>query len=123
EYTFTDRNVADPVLYYRLRQTDYDGTYAYSQIIAVRITQAYTHELKLYPNPAADQVMLTFDSHGEEQLTIAVTDLSGRTVWQEMIAADKVTTHLLNLETLPAGSYIVSVTSPNSTEQKLLIRQ
>lgn len=48
-YSAVDPNTPNPITYYRLKQTDYDGTFAYSNIISVSTKEF--DELNIYPNP------------------------------------------------------------------------
>ena len=58
DYTYLDRSVsAAGIYYYRLRQEDVSGAFAYSPIISVNY-QSQKAEWKLYPNPTTDQVQL-----------------------------------------------------------------
>ena len=45
--------------YYRLKQTDFDGTYAYSTISVITASQVSGKIVKSYPNPARNLVTLT----------------------------------------------------------------
>jgi len=53
-YQFEDAEVKDDVSYYRIKQTDYDGMYSYSEVIS--ITTEFNHA-QLFPNPV--QTILT----------------------------------------------------------------
>ncbi len=37
--------------YYRLKQTDFDGTYSYSQIISISFQNQIAESANIYPNP------------------------------------------------------------------------
>ena len=51
EYEFKDFNMHSTVLYYRLKQIDFNGAFDYSEII--KITRKNEHlPLLIYPNPA-----------------------------------------------------------------------
>jgi len=63
-YYFTDEKASQtqaPVLYYRLRQIDTDGTHAYSNTVPIVMPGAYPTYL-LYPNPARDVLMITLNN-------------------------------------------------------------
>ena len=49
-----------PVVYYRLRQVDFDGTVAYSPVVTLAVPKAaLAPQLAVYPNPAADAQAIT----------------------------------------------------------------
>ena len=52
-YEFTDANPPIGLVYYRLKQTDYDGAYSYSDIIVVNSLFS-NGSIISYPNPAQD---------------------------------------------------------------------
>lgn len=52
EYSYTDTDVMQGIQYYRLKQTDLDGSFAYSPIIKIIPDEIISAEL--YPNPASE---------------------------------------------------------------------
>lgn len=58
-YSFTDNNPGK-VTFYRLKQSDLDGNFAYSNIIRLENIAAQT-AVKLYPNPASSYIMVEYD--------------------------------------------------------------
>ncbi len=52
EYHFVDADPQPGILYYRLKQTDYDGTSSFSTVVSVRYNGPNTPLLSVFPNPA-----------------------------------------------------------------------
>lgn len=80
-------------------------------------------DLRVYPNPAADQSLLQFTLGKASAVTIRVADLSGKTVFtgSYQLAGGQ---HQLPLQvaTWPAGNYIVTLQSNQSRQcRKLLV--
>ncbi len=85
-YAFTDRQSGEvkphPLLFYRLRQIDFDGSFTYSPVVrveAVGRTQA-TILLDPYPNPGTAYVFIPFTLTHERPLTIRFCNMAGRMV-------------------------------------------
>ena len=93
-YASTDKLAPATKLYYRLRQTDTDGTATYSPVATVA---ASSTALCLYPNPAQQQLVVAAAA-GQE---VRVFDLAGRL----RLAATLPASGVLPLDTLPAGTY------------------
>ena len=61
-YSFTDENAPEGIVYYSLRQTDYDGTSVQSKVISVtNTTNEQTISVVVYPNPTASFVTIASD--------------------------------------------------------------
>lgn len=58
-YTTTDVVSEKGIFYYRLKQTDFDGAYTYSDIRAVVVNQSAS-EMSVYPNPTNGNFTLTY---------------------------------------------------------------
>ncbi|HHS95451.1 MAG TPA: T9SS type A sorting domain-containing protein, partial [Phaeodactylibacter sp.] len=57
-YTFVDEKVQPGVNYYRLKQVDYDGKFAYSDIVTVQLGEEGV-DVSVYPNPVTDVITLS----------------------------------------------------------------
>ncbi|MEZ4920238.1 MAG: hypothetical protein R2792_14130 [Saprospiraceae bacterium] len=104
EYNFTDENPLSGINYYRLKQVDFDGTFSYSPIRAVR--NAASSAPVVYPSLATDLVYADFGSTQVEEGNYQLFDAQGKLVKQENIDGQA---GLLRIETtaLPAGPYFI----------------
>jgi hypothetical protein len=68
-YDFTDSQPLPGYNYYRLRQTDYDGSFEYSPAVFV-FFETGTTTVTVSPNPVADYLMLQPISEEESQVSI-----------------------------------------------------
>lgn len=64
-YTFDHINPPSGVLYYRLKQTDFDGKFEYSDVVSVNIESSNVNTILIYPNPAVSQITV---EGGEDEL-------------------------------------------------------
>ena len=88
--------------YYRLRQTDLDGTATYSKIVSV--TLRGTKGLKVYPTLVTDG-FLTVDTEVLETVDFSIYNLVGQPVQRGQIHAR------LDVSALPTGTYMLQVGS------------
>lgn len=112
-YTFNDQNALkqQPVLYYRLRQVDFDGTYTYSEVKQVRAQQTTLQGITAAPNPFSNNLSILMNSENNSEVTVTLYDLYGRRVM-----AQKYTTTIGNnmldldgIDNLAAGVYTATV--------------
>lgn len=103
DYTFRDEKPAPGRSYYRLRQTDFDGTTEHSRVVSVRFANP-EHSVAVWSD-AARQVHIK-SSEVIEQVT--VHDLSGRVL---MISKEST----LNLSLAARGIVLVRVTTSGGT--------
>lgn len=114
DYNFTDNKPLNGKNYYRLKQTDHNGSYTYSEVRMVSIDKATT--VNIYPNPATSIVNLS-GLMGNE--SIAVYNASGRGVKQFKAEQENVQLPLDNLE---PGMYYINITDleGNTTAHKIM---
>ncbi|MEO1652960.1 MAG: T9SS type A sorting domain-containing protein, partial [Bacteroidota bacterium] len=92
--------------YYRLKQTDKDGAFTYSEIKSVKIEASAFASLKIYPNPTVDFVEIE-GAEGELDYWQCF-DNQGRDIKNLIQLNDQNTQKLkMDLRQLPAGTYIL----------------
>ena len=82
-YSMYDYKLYLPVTYYRLKQTDYNGEYTYSDIISVNADRVDGVELisELFPNPANTYATFVYNgTNSETPLTIEIVNELGTVV-------------------------------------------
>jgi hypothetical protein len=111
-YEFVDYNNTKGITQYRLRQLDFDGTQAYSQIRSVR-GEAQKGKTIVYPNPSGDgKVNIIFEDVRTTR-DVQVIDMSGRTIkqWKAL------TNNNITIDNLNAGFYTVRIIDTETGEQ------
>lgn len=103
-YRYVDASPAAGVNYYRLKQVDYDGAYAYSAVVSAKVN-AKAVEVTMFPNPVMNQLQITAPA---EAATVLVFDALGKVV-HRLDDARLSTTAMLSMSHLPKGLYIVQV--------------
>lgn len=80
------------------------------------------NKVKIYPNPSPGQVNISYDLLNTEDALVTVLDLSGREVHKQTIAKANSGTNSLDLNNLPAGLYLIQLsTATFQTQQKIYI--
>ena len=77
-YTLVDEAPHSPICYYRLQQTDVDGTTTTSDAVAVRIGDLGTMAPFVYPNPSTGPMTVVLPEATDEPVYFSLIDLSGR---------------------------------------------
>ncbi|MFZ1688085.1 MAG: hypothetical protein WAU70_11720 [Flavobacteriales bacterium] len=89
-YADSDPAPLSRLSYYRLRQTDYDGTTTVSEMVPVQNSAGNDAGITLFPNPSmGGPVRLRFiGPWAAQEVLLSITDLAGREVFTAKIALD-----------------------------------
>lgn len=110
-YTFKDREPLEGINYYRLKQTDYDGQFEYFNTVAAGCA-ATAAEVNVYPNPANNNITISFSSSGNTAYQLRIYDVTGKLVTDEKQPAVKgLQSRTLDISALAAGVYMLSLES------------
>jgi len=84
-YSYTDlENNKNGIRYYRLKQTDFNGQEAFSDIKAVK-SAVLPQLVKVYPNPAENIFDINFISTAENFLNLEITDAFGKIILSKQV--------------------------------------
>lgn len=81
-YSYADRNIfaATAVVYYRLKQVDFNENFTYTEVVLVRIDQVVKPQIVVYPNPMHDVLSVEVDALTSATATVTITDITGKLV-------------------------------------------
>lgn len=117
-YTYIDENPKEGTNYYRLRQTDFDGSFAYSEIKTVNINTEIS-SVNIYPNPVNGNT-LTIETNGDENLIFTLYDNIGAKMDVSVVKDNNKQT--IDVSSLPKGLYFLETQMDNvSKYRKILI--
>jgi fibronectin-binding autotransporter adhesin len=126
-YATVDYTPLRGISYYRLKQTDYDGTATYSALSKVANNASGMHIFHVYPNPAvsATPVWVRYTNGGdvESNAYLTIADVAGRRVYTGWVDfKDDVALHTLD-RILGPGVYLVTImTEGFQGTRKLVVR-
>ncbi|MBW3127999.1 T9SS type A sorting domain-containing protein [Hymenobacter profundi] len=128
-YTYTDSRVARydaPLLYYRLRQVDTDGTTSYStvQILTVS-TAAQTLAVQPFPNPFGQSLVARIVAPQAGITTLTLTDATGRTLCTQQLALPSGTSDisLPEVASFPTGIYFLAIQQAAARRMVRVVKQ
>ncbi len=119
-YSFKDSNPLSGSAYYRIKQTDRDGKFSYSDVIRVSNGEVALKGLRLFPNPSSGKMPLTIENGNwsNKKVTITIYNAVGGIVRQEQITFGSDSRAKINVEALQKGSYFIT-TSINNERQTM----
>jgi hypothetical protein len=104
-YDFSDNTPVSGTNFYRLKQTDIDNKFAYSEVRNVVFGQGNT--ISIYPNPAVDMVNIKI-ADWSKVATVSITDIHGKVVLQVTDASKGI-----SLGSIATGTYILQIKQTN----------
>ncbi|HLO56869.1 MAG TPA: T9SS type A sorting domain-containing protein [Saprospiraceae bacterium] len=113
EYTFIDQKNTDQssIIYYRIKQTDFDGRFEYSSIVAVKNDRIISYNVS--PNPFTDKLTFSMNESLNSSEKIIITDMHGKTV-------KELTSYNGPLDTTDFASGIYFVRFPSGEVSKII---
>ncbi len=124
-YTLTDTRPYEGVSYYRLKQTDFNGAFAYYSLREIDRNASLDFELNLYPNPGnRGTINLAVRSEMGKEVLVVVYDITGRETYSKVLITERNGENVFALDPsgkLEKGIYFVTGTSDKRVDSKKLI--
>ncbi len=105
EYKAVDENPNLGQNYYRLKQTDFDGTHSYSEIKSINFNNEENLDFVLFPVPSTNELFIQINDRTEEN--IKVFNYLGENINLKSTSNNNVIS--LNVSNLPQGVYYVEL--------------
>lgn len=112
-YDFGDSKLNEDINYYRLKMMDNDGSFKYSNVVAIKLGSKNTKGLSVFPNPVSDNITLTHTA-AEVGAIIRIVSITGSTVAQYNVAKDATQTSV-DASQLTAGQYFINYISKGTS--------
>ncbi len=117
QYDFTDYHAPKGVAYYRIKQVDFDGDFAYSDMVTVENTSLYT---LLRPNPSSGAAYLSVVASNTSVSNMTVHDALGKLIENREIPTNQ---EIRIGENYPQGVYMIRVWNGSDYEVIKFIRK
>ncbi len=113
-YLFDDHALNNGIQYYRLKMMDKDGSFKYSNLVAIRIGEANFEIIRVFPNPVSNLLTVQHASSDQPNQYIKIVSMNGAVISQFAVSRN-VTQSKVDVSKLPHGKYILVFEGANST--------
>lgn len=113
DYNYLDRNPLQGSNYYRLKQTDYDRKFTYSEVISLKTTKS--QDIEIYPNPTSGIVEINGNDLGQ----ITVFNILGQMIFNRSLELG----NKIDLSNHPNGIYLISIQFDGLVSTKQIIKR
>jgi hypothetical protein len=125
-YSFSDNisSVKETMIYYRLCTVDLNGTFHYSDIRAVRISNQVVNNISIvaYPNPVVSQLNITIPNEWQnKQVSYELFNTNGQ-LEARINDGNGSQTQTINVNNLSSGLYIVKVSCEGQILQQKIFK-
>ena len=112
KYSYFDTHSSKALTYYRLKQVDFDGKFAYSPVRTVRGVKLGSGDpIIAYPNPASRMLTIELPTETPGNASVTITTVTGQEVYNG--TADDVikNNNSIDMSRFNSGVYILNVSS------------
>ncbi len=115
DYLTVDKHPLSGLSYYRLSQTDYDGTVSYADIRSISFKPESL--CLIYPNPASDEINVLLRDK-IETITVELYDVRGKLIVSQLITKQN---SKIDVSEFKKGVYYIRLMSNDLTEVKQIV--
>jgi len=80
-----------------------------------------SEEIKLFPNPVSDRLYVDMKQNVAEPIKLAIYDKEGRKIYSSQRYCDGVSSIMVDVSTIPDGSYLLMVEKTHVTSVKSFV--
>jgi hypothetical protein len=125
-YSINDEKTSSGVLYYRLRQTDFDGkTKVYNAVAVNCFSFDDNSSVLYYPNPFESDILIQFKNNSNKNSKLSIYNVLGTKVYSKEISNDDLNfyTYTINLSELAKGIYTIELQSDSFTSVQKIVKK
>ncbi len=117
-YYDQDTEPQDGINYYRLKQTDFDGNFTYSNIVSVNFNSNSNIVESIFPNPAQNEITIALNKN--QTCTVSIYNMLGERVFQQQFNENNI--HI-NIQDIASGVYSISISDTEKIDLLKFIKQ
>jgi hypothetical protein len=125
-YNAIDLHPSEGYNYYRLKQTDFDGSTSYSEVVVVQFSFQKINQgnsIHVYPNPVNDILSLTMNFTLPENIEVRIFNTSGAMVIDRYFAIEKGPQQIdFDISTFDDQLYLLSVIAASAVYSEKFIK-
>lgn len=116
-YDYIDETVLNQpsdILYYRLKISDNDGQFKYSNVVMIKLSNMNTQYLSVHPNPASNVLKIDLFAVEQNDATIQIININGQVALQKNVKLIKGRNQIpMNISMLANGTYYIHINGLN----------
>jgi len=111
-YDFQDNEPIIGMGYYRLKMVDIDGSFSYSNVVAIAIT--LRDDIAVFPVPAFTEVNMVYDAASKGEITVNIVDALGKVLMTNVEnTVQGFNQFQYDVSQLSVGAYFINVIDGN----------
>jgi len=124
-YEFLDKTAPNGLSYYRLDQTDFDGTTNIaSEVITLRREATPFGFVEVSPIPTSHLLSVGYNSNISGEVEFTIYDMAGRlTATQKAMAQNGLNNLTIDVSNYPAGVYFIALNNGQSVETTRFVKE
>lgn len=122
-YFDIDQHPYSGISYYRLKQTDFNGTVSYSNIVPIDMKSIADFEMNVFPNPATSNLIISIMGAPGKEVSLVISDVLGRECYSKVITEENSNySFAVDLHShLAIGQYLVTMSCGTMKKTRKLI--
>jgi len=121
-YKAFDNKPVNGMNYYRLKQTDYDGQYSYSQTVPLDFS-SNGFSANIYPNPFNDFLYVDIQGNLNDDTILSIYDMTGKLISEKNINSSGNHVLVQMGHEIPEGFYIIKIHNSQSMKYYKVIKR
>jgi hypothetical protein len=123
-YSAVDEFSTGDMVYYRLKQTDYDGKSSTSPAVPVNCQGSQKLEVNAYPNPCRDELLVSFSNEISKSANVMMYDASAKVIMAKVLSDTEIErgVTVLNVSEVIPGVYTVEFISGKTKKAMTIVK-